>query len=87
MAITVKTHSGRVYEIDTEAKRFRTEGEQPFADYVRGGERDPHHDWHDYTSVQVNDLGRLFILESSGEYRHSTRIVEGLDELLTALDG
>jgi hypothetical protein len=38
--------------------------------------------WIDYQSLGVNDLGRMYFIEPDGTYSVSTRVVEGLEELL-----
>lgn len=84
--IAVTTASGRKYEIDTVERKFRTEGDQSFSVVGIGDFPDPHHEWTDYRWLDVDDLGRLHIIEPGGEWRYSTRVVEGLEALVEALD-
>lgn len=85
--VSVTTASGRLYEFDFAGKKYRRSGDAEDFDYTTGGRIEGRDAWSDFAYVQVNDLGRLMIVEPSGYYIHSTRVVEGLDELLAALDG
>jgi len=88
--ITVTTASGRVYDIDLDNKAFRTTGDQKFGNVTPFGVvdgDDPHHGWTTFSHLDVTDAGHLYILEPSGDWRKSTRVVHGLPELIAALDG
>lgn len=90
MSIQVTTASGRQYDIDLDGKRFRTVGDQKFGEVTMFGvvdAPDPHHDWTHYRSLDVDEGGRLYIVEADGSWRQSTRVVVGLVELVDALDG
>lgn len=83
--MNVTTESGRLYEIDFELKKFRRTGTADSLDY-RTGEPLRMGVWTEFTTMDVNDLGRMIFIEPDDTYAVSTRVVEGLDELITALD-
>lgn len=82
----VTTASGRLYEIDMDARKYKRSGDAPSIDYRSGGPLQME-TWLDFTLIDVNDMGRMIFIETDGTYSVSTRVVEGLDELLAALDG
>lgn len=86
MTVNVTTASGRLYEFDFDKKQYRRSGDAKDFDYTTGGRIEGKDAWTDFSYVQVTDLGRLMIVEPSGYYIHSTRVTEGLDELLAVLD-
>lgn len=84
---TVTTASGRLYEFDFTSRKYRRSGDAEDFDFTTGGRIEGRDAWSDFSYVQVSDLGRLMIVEPSGYYLHSTRVVDGLDDLLAVLDG
>lgn len=83
--LRVVTGSGRVYHLDTEGKRYHTEGDQPMS-FEGNAVPDPHHEWTDYMGLGVDNAGRLVLVDRDGGWRVSTRVEVGLDELLAVLD-
>jgi hypothetical protein len=84
--IVVTTASGRKYEIDTAERKFRTVGDQALHVDGVAVNQDPNNEWTTYRWLDVDDKARLHIIEPEGEWRVSTRVVEGLGELVDALD-
>jgi len=84
---TVVTKSGRQYVIDLETKQYKPSGEAPMNYFGEHGVADPEHErWMSFEKVSVDDLARLHFSDARGQWRVSTPIQQGLDELLTALD-
>lgn len=84
--IAVKTHSGRLYEFDFDTKTYTRSGDAPDYDFTAAGDRTAPRKDTKFVSVQVDDLGRMVILEPEGRWIHTTRVAEGLDDLLAVID-
>lgn len=85
--ITFHTKSGRLYEFDTNNRKFRRVGEQPFHDFrIQGGTTIPGDGgrWNSYDEVYLRPDGRVVIYEADDSYSMTTAVVE--DDLASVQD-